>query len=54
MAKRETAGQEATDACLESEEPTSSESLAMHEEVRKEEAAVQPVRALKKKHGDHI
>jgi hypothetical protein len=52
--KETTAYQEATDACLESKEPTSEEieSLVVHEEVRKEEAAVEPIAALKKRLGD--
>jgi hypothetical protein len=44
--------QEATDTCLESKEPTNMESITGHEEVHKEEVTVQPVRALKKRHGD--
>jgi hypothetical protein len=45
---------EKTEACLESKEWTSLgiESVAMHEEVPKEEATVIPVRSLKKRHGD--
>jgi hypothetical protein len=52
--KETTACQEATEACLESKEPTSLqvESVAVHEEVPKEEAAVETVEALKKRHGD--
>jgi hypothetical protein len=46
-----TACQEATEACLESKEPTS-ELVAVHDEVPKEEAAVKTVRALKKRYGD--
>jgi hypothetical protein len=44
--------QEAMHACLENKEPTSLESVTVHEEVPEEEAAVQPVRALKQQHGD--
>jgi hypothetical protein len=47
-----TACQEATDTCLESKEPTNMESITLHKEVPKEEAAVQTVRALKRRHGD--
>jgi hypothetical protein len=46
---------EATEACLErAKEPTSMElkSIAKHEEVVKEEAAVKSVGALKKRHRD--
>jgi hypothetical protein len=52
--KDTTACQEATEACLESKEPTSLkvESIAVHEEVPKEEAAVETFGALKKRHGD--
>jgi phage protein D len=52
--KETTACQEGTGACLESKEPTSLEieSVAVHEEARKEEAAVKPIRALKKRHGN--
>jgi hypothetical protein len=32
--------------------PEDTESIAVHEDIPKEEAAVQPVRALKKRHGD--
>jgi hypothetical protein len=46
--------QEATEACLESKEPTSGEieSVAVHGEVPKEEGAVKTVRARKKWYGD--
>jgi hypothetical protein len=44
-------GKEAAEACLESKEPTS-ESVAAHKEVLKEETAMQTVRALKKRYGD--
>jgi hypothetical protein len=44
--KEMTAGQETMDTCLESKQPTSLESIAVHEEVPKE-AAVRPTRALK-------
>jgi hypothetical protein len=46
--------QEAMEACLESKEPTSVEieSIVVHEEVPKEEAAVKTVRALKERCGD--
>jgi uncharacterized protein (DUF3084 family) len=52
--KEATACQEETEACLDGREPTSMEmeSVAVHEEVPKEEAAVKPVRALKKRHRD--
>jgi hypothetical protein len=38
--KETMAGQEVTETCVESKEPTSLESVAVHEEVPKEEAAV--------------
>jgi hypothetical protein len=49
-----TACQEVMDTCLESEGPTSLEveSEAKHEEVPQEEAAMETVRPLKKRHGD--
>jgi hypothetical protein len=52
--KETKACQEATEGCLESNEPTSSEveAIAVHEKVPKEEAAVKTSRALKKWHGD--
>jgi hypothetical protein len=52
--KEMTACQEAMEACLESKEPTlvEVESVAMHEEVPKEEAALKTVGALKKRYGD--
>jgi hypothetical protein len=52
--KETRACQEATEACLESKEPTSveTESVAEHQEVPKEEAAVKTARALLKRHGD--
>jgi hypothetical protein len=42
------------EACLESKVPTSVEieSIAVHKEVLKEEAAVNTVRALKTRYGD--
>jgi hypothetical protein len=45
---------EVTEACLESKEPTSVEveSLAVHEEVLKEEAAVETFRAMKERYED--
>jgi succinate dehydrogenase/fumarate reductase flavoprotein subunit len=48
------ARREATEACRESKETTSLaiESVAVHEEVPKEEAALEPVRALRERHGD--
>jgi hypothetical protein len=52
MGANVSASQEVTEACLESKEPTSLEILAEHEEVPKEEATVQTVRALKKQHWD--
>jgi hypothetical protein len=54
MAKRDAACQEAREFCLESKEPTSveTESVAGHEEVPKEEAAVKTVRTLKERYGD--
>jgi hypothetical protein len=54
LQKETTACKEAPEACLESKEPASLqiESEAEHEEVPKQEAAVKPVRALKKWHGD--
>jgi hypothetical protein len=47
---------EETTACLESKEPTSleAESVAVHQEVPKEEATVETFGALKKLLGDHI
>jgi hypothetical protein len=39
--------QEVMEACLESKEPTSLESMVEHEEVPKEEATVETFRALK-------
>jgi hypothetical protein len=52
--KETTACQEATEACLESKEPTSVEieSVAVHDDVPKEEAAVKIVRAPKEQYGD--
>jgi hypothetical protein len=52
--KEMTACQEATEACLESKEPTSVEigSESLHEDVPKDEASVKTVRALKKRNGD--
>jgi hypothetical protein len=53
--KETMACQEATEACLESQEPTSfeiRESVAVHEEAPKEDAAVKTFGALKKQHGD--
>jgi uncharacterized coiled-coil DUF342 family protein len=49
-----TACQEERDTCLESKEPPSVqiESIAVHQEVPKEGAVVNTVRALKKRHGD--
>jgi N-acetylglutamate synthase-like GNAT family acetyltransferase len=46
--------QEKTEACLDCKEPTllEVESIAVHEEVPKEEAAVKIVRALKKQYSD--
>jgi hypothetical protein len=46
--------EEATEACLDSTEPTTLaiESEAEHEEVPKEEAAVETFIALQKQHGD--
>jgi hypothetical protein len=43
-----------TEACLESKEPTTLEvgSVAVHEEAPKEDAALKPIGALKKRHGD--
>jgi hypothetical protein len=45
---------EMTEACLESKEPTSleTESIAVHEEIPKEEAVVKTVRELRNRHGD--
>jgi hypothetical protein len=52
--KEATDCQEATEACLESKERKSveTESVAVHEEVPKNEAAVKTVRALKKRYGN--
>jgi hypothetical protein len=52
--KEITAYQEAMESSPESKEPTSREigSVAMYEEVPKEEAAVIPIIKLKKRHGD--
>jgi hypothetical protein len=52
--KETTVYQEATEACLESKKPTSveMESEAEHEEVLKEEAAVEAYGALKERYGD--
>jgi hypothetical protein len=52
--KETMAYQEVTEACLESEEPTSleTESIVVHDEVPTEKAAVKPVRALKMRLGD--
>jgi hypothetical protein len=52
--KETMACQEATEACLGSKVPTSVkiESIVVHEKVPKEEAAVNTVRALKKRYGD--
>jgi hypothetical protein len=52
--KEMTACQEATEICLESKEPTSLEvePEAERDEVPKQEAAVETVRVLKKRHGD--
>jgi hypothetical protein len=49
---KRTTSQEATEACLEGKEPASleAESVAVHEEVPKEEAALET--ALKKRHED--
>jgi hypothetical protein len=46
--------QEATETCLESNEPTSLEvdSVVVHQEVPKEEVAMDTFGALKKRHGD--
>jgi hypothetical protein len=53
--RKETAAcHEETGACLESKEPTSDEieSIAVHENVPKEEAAVESFGALKERYGD--
>jgi hypothetical protein len=52
--KETVACQEVTEACLESKEPTSeeTESKLEHQEVPKEETAVETARTLKKRHGD--
>jgi hypothetical protein len=53
--KEVTPCREATEACLEkAKEPNSVkiESIAVHEEVPKDKAAVKTVRALKKQYGD--
>jgi hypothetical protein len=52
--KEMTACQEATEASLESKEPTSVEiqPVVVHEEVPKAQAAVKTVRALKRRYGD--
>jgi hypothetical protein len=52
--KETVVSQEATEACLESKEPTSVELVFVseHQEVPKEDAAVKNVRALKKRRGD--
>jgi hypothetical protein len=49
-----TARKETMEACRESKEPTSveKESIAVHQEVPKEEAAVKTVRALTKQYED--
>jgi hypothetical protein len=54
--KESTACQEVTEACLENKEPTSLEveSVVAHEEVTKEEATVETVGALKKRHRDQL
>jgi hypothetical protein len=54
--KETTACQEATEACLESKEPTSLkvESDAEHKEVPKEDAAMETFGTTKKRHGDRV
>jgi hypothetical protein len=52
--QNEMACQEATEACVESKEPTSMETelVAVYEEVPKEETAVENFGALRKRYGD--
>jgi hypothetical protein len=56
MAKELTACQEATEACLESMDPASVEikSKSKHQDVPKEEAAVETFGALKEQYGASI